>query len=147
VYDEERPIYTQFYNLPPSKMNFSSMNQSLAAEGCIITNASITGSVVGVRTIIESGASFNGVVCMGADYYETDAEKLRNIESRIPNLGIGKGAIIKDTIIDKNARIGEGCRIGIDNIKRTDGDYGAYHIVDGIIVIPKDAVLHPGTVI
>ncbi|MDR2491008.1 MAG: glucose-1-phosphate adenylyltransferase [Spirochaetaceae bacterium] len=147
VYDEEKPIFTQFYNLPPSKMNFSSMNQSLAAEGCIITNASITSSVVGVRTIIESGASFNGVVCMGADFYETDAQKLRNVENRIPNLGIGKGAIIKDAIIDKNARIGEGCRIGIDNIKRDDGDYGAYHIVDGIIVVPKGAVLYPGTVI
>ena len=147
VYDEEKPIFTQFYNLPPSKMNFSSMNQSLAAEGCIVTNASITSSVVGVRTIIESGASFNGVVCMGADFYETDVQKLRNAENRIPNLGIGKGAIIKDAIIDKNARIGEGCRIGIDNIKREDGDYGTYHIVDGIIVVPKGAVLYPGTVI
>ncbi|MDR2601736.1 MAG: glucose-1-phosphate adenylyltransferase [Spirochaetaceae bacterium] len=147
VYDEGRPIYTQFFNLPPSKMNFSSMNQSLAAEGCIITNASITNSVVGVRTIIESGASFNGVVCMGADCYETAAQKVYNIENRIPNLGIGKGAIIKDAIIDKNARIGEGCRIGIDNIARTDGDYGSYHIVDGIVVVPKNAVLHPGTVI
>jgi glucose-1-phosphate adenylyltransferase len=147
IYDEVMPIYSHMRALPPSKMNFSNMNQSLASEGCIITNASISNSIVGVRTLIESGASLNGVICMGADYYETDKQKKSNEEQRIPNLGIGKGAIIKGAIIDKNARIGEGCRIGIDNAKLADGDYGHYHVVDGIIVIPKKAVLYPGTVI
>jgi glucose-1-phosphate adenylyltransferase len=146
-YDEDRPIYTHIRNLPPSKMNFSNMNQSIAAEGCIITNASISNSIVGVRTIIESGASLNGVICMGADYYETEIQKQQNAEARVPNVGIGKGAIVKGAIIDKNACIGEGCRIGIDDLYRTDGNYGHYYIVDGIIVIPKNATLYPGTVI
>ncbi|MDR2185623.1 MAG: glucose-1-phosphate adenylyltransferase [Treponema sp.] len=146
-YDEDRPIYTHMRNLPPSKMNFSNMNQSIAAEGCIITNASITYSVVGVRTIIESGASLNGVICMGADFYETEERRRQNAENRLPNIGIGKGAIIKGAIIDKNACIGEGCRIGVDNLNRADGNYGHYYIVDGIIVIPKNTVLYPGTVI
>jgi glucose-1-phosphate adenylyltransferase len=146
-YDEQNPIYTHMRNLPPSKMNFSNMNQSIAAEGCIITNASISNSIVGVRTIIESGASLNGVVCMGADYYESEFQKQKNAEGRVPNVGLGKGAIVKGAIIDKNACIGEGCRIGVDAINRTDGNYGHYHIVDGIIVIPKNSVLYPGTVI
>ncbi|MDR1929772.1 MAG: glucose-1-phosphate adenylyltransferase, partial [Treponema sp.] len=123
-YDENNPIYTHMRNLPPSKMNFSNMNQSIAAEGCIITNASITNSIVGVRTIIESGSSLNGVVCMGADFYETEAQKQQNAEGRVPNIGIGKGSIIKGAIIDKNACIGEGCRIGVDDINRGDGNYG-----------------------
>jgi len=146
-YDEQKPIYTHMRNLPPSKMNFSNMNQSIAAEGCIITNANITNSIVGIRTIIETGSSLNGVICMGADYYESEAQKIQNLESRIPNVGIGRGAIIKGAIIDKNVCIGEGCRIGVDDIKRTDGEYGHYHIVDGIIVIPKNTILYPGTVI
>ena len=141
-YDEERPIYTHMRNLPPSKMNFSNMNQSIAAEGCIITNANISNSIVGIRTIIESGASLNGVVCMGADFYENDVQKAQNAEARIPNVGIGQGAII-----DKNVRIGEDCRIGIDDVRRTAGNYGHYYIVDDIIVIPKNTVLYPGTVI
>ena len=147
IYDETMPIYSRMRALPPSKMNFSNMNQSLAAEGCIITNASISNSIVGVRTTIESGASLNGVICMGADIYETEEQKKLNEEKRVPNLGIGKGAIIKSAIIDKNACIGEGCRIGIDNIGREDGNYGHYHIVNGIIVIPKNTILYPGTVI
>jgi len=146
-YDEDRPIYTHMRNLPPSKMNFSNMNQSIAAEGCIITNANVSSSIVGVRTIIETGSNLNGVVCMGADFYETEAQKLQNAEARIPNVGIGRGAIIKGAIIDKNVRIGEDCRVGIDEIRRTDGNYGHYYIVDGIIVIPKNTVLYPGTVI
>ncbi|MDR0400059.1 MAG: glucose-1-phosphate adenylyltransferase [Treponema sp.] len=146
-YDENKPIYTHIRNLPPSKMNFSNMNQSIAAEGCIITNAAITNSIVGVRTIIESGSSLNGVVCMGADYYETEIQKQQNAEARVPNVGIGKGVIVKGAIIDKNACIGDGCRIGVDNIDRNDGTYGNYHIVDGVVVIPKNAVLYPGTVI
>jgi glucose-1-phosphate adenylyltransferase len=147
IYDETMPIYSRMRALPPSKMNYSNMNQSIASEGCIITNASISNSIVGVRTTIESGASLNGVICMGTDYYETEVQKKLNDEKRLPYLGIGKGAIIKGAIIDKNARIGEGCRIGIDNMNREEGDYGHYHIVNGIIVIPKNTVLYPGTVI
>ncbi|MDR3334324.1 MAG: glucose-1-phosphate adenylyltransferase [Treponema sp.] len=146
-YDEARPIYTHMRNLPPSKINEGKLSQSIAAEGCIITNAFVTNSLVGVRTIIEYGASLNGVVCMGADFYETEAQKQQNIQDRRPNVGIGRGAILKGAIIDKNARIGEGCRIGIDDLHRNDGNYGHYYIVDGIIVIPKNAVFYPGTVI
>jgi glucose-1-phosphate adenylyltransferase len=147
-YDEDHPIYTRSRCLPPSKMNFSNISQSLAAEGCIITNASISDSIVGVRTIIEPGSALNGVICMGADYYESDIKKQKNAESRIPNIGIGRGALIRKAIIDKNVAIGEGCRIGVDEgINRADGHYGSYHIVDGIVVIPKHTVLYPGTVI
>jgi glucose-1-phosphate adenylyltransferase len=146
-YDEERPIYTHMRNLPPSKMNYSGMNQSIASEGCIITNANITSSIVGIRTIIESGSSLNGVICMGADFYENEIQKMQNAEQRIPNVGIGRGSIIKGAIIDKNVRIGEDCRIGVDDIHRADGNFGHYYIVDGIIVIPKNTILFPGTVI
>ncbi|GHU23347.1 glucose-1-phosphate adenylyltransferase [Spirochaetia bacterium] len=146
-YDEKLPIYTHMRNLPPSKMNFSNMNQSIAAEGCIITNANITNSIVGVRTVIEQGASLNRVVCMGADYYESDKQKNQKRESGTPTIGIGKGAIIKGAIIDKNACIGESCRIGVDDIPRNDGNHGLYHIVDGVIVITKNAILPPGTMI
>lgn len=147
-YDEDRPIYTHRRDLPTSKINFCTISQSLASEGSIITNAGIVNSIVGIRTIIESGANLEGVVCMGADYYESDAVKKANQEKGVPNIGIGCGTIIKNAIIDKNARIGNGCRIGIDNDKeRPDGDHGNYYIRDGIIVIPKNAILPAGTII
>jgi glucose-1-phosphate adenylyltransferase len=144
-YDEGRPIYTHKRNLPASKINYCTLTQALTADGCIITNSSINRSIVGVRTIIESGASLDGVVCMGADFYESEEQKTANAAKGRPNLGIGKGSIVKGAIIDKNARIGENCRIGIDEKPRANGDFGNYHIVDGIIVIPKGAEIQPGT--
>ena len=147
LYMENSPIYSNRRDLPPSKINYSTISQSLASEGSIITNANISNSIVGIRTIIESGANLDGVMCMGADFYETAEERERNGEAAIPYIGIGRSCIIKKAIIDKNARIGENCRIGIDSIPRPDGDYDRYSIHDGIIVIPKGTVLPPGTVI
>lgn len=49
--------------------------------------------------------------------------------------------------IDKNARIGANCRIGIDNIDRANGEYPTHYMVDGIIVIPKNTIVPEGTVI
>ena len=146
-YDEKNPIYTHKRYLPASKFNFCTISESLTAEGSIITNASIVKSIIGIRTVIESGANLDGVICMGEDYYETEEQKQENRDKNIPHMGIGRACIIKKSIIDKNARIGDGCRIGIDAAKREDGDYGNYYIRDGIILIPKKAVIPPGTVI
>jgi glucose-1-phosphate adenylyltransferase len=146
-YEERMPIYTHRRNLPASKINYSTLNQTLTADGCIITNASISNSIIGIRTLIESGASLEGVVCMGADHYESEEEKAKNSKEGIPDIGIGGGSIIKGAIIDKNVRIGANSRIGIDPKSRPDGEYGNHYIVDGIIVIPKNTVIDPGTTI
>ena len=145
-YDETMPIYTHRRHLPATKVNFCNISCSLASEGSIITNAYIVNSIIGVRTLIESGASLDGVYCMGASFYETDEQKIENTKKGIPNIGIGKGTIIRRAIIDQNARIGDGCRIGIDDIPRQEGDFAMYSIHDGIIVINKNAVIKNGTV-
>jgi glucose-1-phosphate adenylyltransferase len=147
LYLENAPIFTNSRDLPPSKINYSTISTSLAAEGSIITNANIANSIVGIRTIIETGANLDGVVCMGADYYETAANREANARLGRPSVGIGRSCIIKRAIIDKNARIGEACRLGIDAVPRPDGDFETHSVRDGIIVIPKDGVLHPGTVL
>lgn len=146
-YDESNPIYTHKRHLPATKVNFCNISFSLTSEGSIITNAYIVNSIIGIRTLIESGASLDGVYCMGASYYETSKEKEDNAKAGVPNLGIGKGTIIKRAIIDQNARIGDGCRIGIDNIDRKDGHFENYSIQDGIIVIRKNAIIPHGTVL
>lgn len=146
-YDEKKPIFTHRRNLPASKINYCTLDRTLTADGCIITNASISRSIVGIRTIIETGANLDGTICMGADYYESDEQKAENARRGIPNIGIGHGCILKGVIVDKNARIGENCRIGIDAMERKDGEYQAWYVVDGVIVIPKNAIIPPGTVI
>ncbi len=146
-YVERSPIYTRRRDLPASKFNACVLSNSIAADGSIITNATIRHSVVGIRTIIESGAELDGVICMGADYYETHEQRALNRERGIPDLGIGSDTRIARAIIDKDTRIGAGCRIGVDGRNPEDGDYGDYHVRDGIIVVPKNAVIPAGTVI
>lgn len=146
-YNEEMPIYTHRRHLPATKVNFCNISCSLTSEGSIITNAYIVNSIIGVRTLIESGASLDGVYCMGASYYETPEEKAENIRRKIPNIGIGRASIIRRAIIDQNARIGDGCRIGIDDIQRTEGDFSNYSIHDGIIIIHKNAIIPHGTIL
>ena len=145
-YDERMPIYTHRRHLPATKVNFCNISNSLTSEGSIITNAYIVNSIIGVRTIIESGASLDGVYCMGAAVYGTQEQKAENAKKGIPNIGIGRGTIIRKAIIDQNARIGDGCRIGIDDIPRQEGDFAMYSIHDGIIVINKNAIIKNGTV-
>jgi len=146
-YDEDMPIYTRRRYIPASKINFCNISSSLTCEGSIITNAYIVNSIIGIRTIIESGASLDGVYTMGSTYYESEEQKAENARKGIPNIGIGKASIIRRTIIDMNARIGDGCRIGIDDIPRPDCDTENYSIHDGIIVIHKLAVIPNGTIL
>ncbi|MCP5514672.1 MAG: glucose-1-phosphate adenylyltransferase [Spirochaetales bacterium] len=145
LYDEMKPIYGRRTDLPPSKVNACTFRNALAGEGSIITDAFISNSLIGIRTIIDSGASLENVYCMGADFYETDEQRKVNRSQGIPNIGIGAGSIIGNAIVDKNVRIGRNCRIGIDNIERKDGTYDNYHIRDGLIIINKNACLKDGT--
>ena len=147
LYDELKPIYSRRAELPPSKINTCTFRNTLAGEGSIITDAFITNSLVGIRSIIDTGASLENVYCMGADRYETDEQKRENNTKGIPNIGIGAGSIIKDAIVDKNARIGRNCRIGIDSIERKDCDNDNYYIRDGLIIIGKNAIVNDGTTI
>jgi len=146
-YDENMPIYTHRRHLPATKINYCNFSLSLAAEGSIITDAKIGNSIIGIRTIIEPGSDLNGVIVMGASEYETPEERKQNRELGRPDIGIGRGTHIHRAIIDQNCRIGDGCRIGVDEMERKDGDYGRYHIRDGIIVIPKNTVIPSGTII
>jgi glucose-1-phosphate adenylyltransferase len=146
-YDEDEPVYTHMRNLPPSKINKAQIDATLTAEGCVITDSKLTHSVIGVRSIIESGCDLNGVILMGADFYENDAAKADNKKNGRPNIGIGKNCTIARTIIDKNAHVGDNCSINVSGKKYEDGDHGIFYCADGIIVIRKGAVVPSGTVI
>jgi len=139
-YDELNPIYTHARFLPGSKVRDCHMHNALISDGSIIEGSRIEQSIVGIRSIICAGTHLDHVVMMGADVYDSPAA-----ENRIP-LGIGRNCCIRRTILDKNVRIGNNVRIDYqgDESRR---DAGNYHIVDGIVVVPKNAVIPDGTVI
>ena len=79
---------------------------------------------------------------LGADYFEAD-DTGPVVRSR-PRLGIGREVVLDRVIVDKNARIGDGSQlVNEGGVEHADGD--GYYIRDGIIVVPKDGVVKPGT--
>ena len=63
--------------------------------------------MLGVRSIVGNGCSFDHVVMMGADCYESP-EKSQGKSIGLVPIGVGDGTRVEEAIIDKNARIGEG---------------------------------------
>ena len=145
-YDEHAPIYTNRRHLPSTKVNSSSVRSSILAEGSIIDDSELDRTIVGIRSIISSGSRIYQSVLMGADYYESDAQRAENAKSGQPNVGIGSKCLIQNAIIDKNARIGNNAVIA--NTKNLDNhESDNYYIRDGIVIVPKDATIPPDTVI
>jgi glucose-1-phosphate adenylyltransferase len=145
-YIDRAPIFTRRRDLPASKFNSCTLTSTITADGCIITDATIENSLIGIRTIVESGTRLSGVICMGSDYYETNEQRERNVKAGVPSVGIGRDTEIAGAIIDKDARIGADCHIGVGK-RPADGNYHNYFVRDGIIIVPKNGVIPDGTVI
>lgn len=139
------PVFTRPRYLPPSKINRAAIDHAIISDGCIINEARLQHSVVGLRAVLEPGSSLTRVVMMGADYYDSP-EKLHRAENQSIPIGVGAGTRIENAIIDKNARIGEGCVLSPAG-KAENVDHPLYYIRDGILVIPKGGVIPNNTVI
>lgn len=140
-FDRANPIYTHPRFLPASKINAATVRRAIISDGCIISDAHIERAVIGVRSVIESGATIRNSVIMGADRYEDDAPRGRPSD---PPLGIGRNSVIDRAIIDKNARIGQGVVITPDG-KAPNVDEQNFYIRDGVVVVPKNAVIPDGS--
>ena len=114
------------------------VDSALVADGAYLDNCDVERSVVGIRTSIHAGARITRSVLLGADYYDDPATDQA--------IGIGKNAVLDRVIVDKNARIGDGARLVNDRgIENADGD--GYYIRGGIILVPKNGIVKPGTVV
>lgn len=143
-YDAAHPVYTHPRFLAASKVERCTLNNVLMSEGCIVVGADIERSIVGIRSRIGHGTRINESLVLGADYYETVDEVAAAGER--PPIGIGSDAVIRRAIVDKNARIGAGVRI-LNEAGDVNRDGDGYFIREGIVIVPKDGVIHDGTVI
>lgn len=144
LYDNERFIYTRARLLPASKLSGTTFDHSVLAEGCLIEASRIERSVIGIRSRIGKGSTVEHSIIMGNDFFQSMQELDQSSGKGEPPMGIGKRCFISNAIIDKNCRIADDVRIaGGDHLE--DGDYDSYHVVDGIVIVPKGAVIEEGT--
>jgi glucose-1-phosphate adenylyltransferase len=145
-YDMSAPVYTHGRFLPPSRIERCNIKDSIIAEGSLLQGASIASSIVGIRAVVGEDVELDHALVMGADYYEDDEDRAYDWQMGIPNVGIGKGSMVRKAIIDKNAHIGRNVRIlNEGGIQEFDGQ--GYYIRDGIVIVPKDGVLADDTVV
>ncbi|MBD3268222.1 glucose-1-phosphate adenylyltransferase, partial [bacterium] len=145
-YDERFMIFTRQRHLPGAKINQANIRSSVLCDGAIVSGSVVEQSVIGLRSVIAEGAFVHKTVMMGADYYDSPGSRFEDVPDKAPSLGIGHRTIVKNAIIDKNARIAEDCRIvNQENVQHADGEN--YYIRDGIVCIPRSAVIPAGTVI
>jgi glucose-1-phosphate adenylyltransferase len=146
LYDPNHPLYARSHNMPPSRIDGCRMERVIVADGCRLYDADIEECVIGLRSVVRPGARLRRVVMMGADFYETEDQKAENRCLGRPHVGIGENTHIERVIIDQNARIGQGVTIrSHEGEEDRDGEH--YVIRDGIVVIPKRAVIPNGMTI
>ncbi|MFT4624450.1 MAG: glucose-1-phosphate adenylyltransferase [Myxococcota bacterium] len=145
-YVPEAPIYTRARYLPPSVFRDARISRSIIADGCLLFGAEISDSVVGLRSRVDPGARIEHSILMGGDYYEVDHRRQAVIDRGDLPIGIGTGASIRRAIIDKNARVGAGAVIH-GSVDRPDAEGPGWLVRDGIVIVRKNAVIPPGTVI
>lgn len=143
----EGVIYTRMRFLPASRVKAARLEQCLVSDGCVIgSGTSIVRCVVGVRSRIGNDVSLRDTIIIGADRFETDAERAANRGRGIPDFTVGDGSVIEGAILDKDSRIGRNVRI-TNHSRVADDEKDNYVIREGIVVIPKGAIVPDGSVI
>jgi len=147
-FDVEAPIYTRSRFLPPSKMHNTEVSEAMISEGCIIHGANIKRSIIGLRSRIDAGTVIEDSIVMGSDFHQTIEEISDEYKRGLPHLGIGQNTIVRGAIIDKNARVGADVKlVNEGRLQHEDGPNKNYFIREGIIIVPKNAIIPNGTVV
>jgi glucose-1-phosphate adenylyltransferase len=145
-FDMGAPIFSRPRFLPGSKINGAQIDHAVISDGCIINHASIAHSIVGLRSIVGAGTNIRRTILLGSDYYESYESIVEHEQAGKPRIGVGANCKIENTIVDKNARIGNNVVISPAG-KPENVDHGNYYVRDGIVIIPKNEIIPHGMVI
>jgi glucose-1-phosphate adenylyltransferase len=146
LFDEKWQFFTHPRYLPPAKIEGAKLNKVIIGEGSILYKCAISRSVIGLRSRVSSSTTIEESILMGADFYQSMGDIEKDKAQGMPAIGVGRSCTIKRAIIDKNARIGDGAKI-INHKKLDSFETDIYSIKDGIVIIPKNTVIAPGTII
>ena len=121
LYNREWPIHTWQESLPPAKFVFQDEGRtghaldSMVSAGVIVSGATVRRSILSPGVHLHSSSEVEGSILLhGVD--------------------VGRGAIVRNAIVDKNVRIAEGAKVGVD----LDADRERFVVSPGgIVVIAK----------
>ncbi len=122
LYNADWPIYTAHMSLPPAKFVHSEEGRvghavnSIVSSGAVVSGSYVDTSVLSPRVFVHSYAQVLGSVLMDC-------------------VRVGRHAVVRNAILDKNVVVPPGCRIGID--PEHDRARGFTVSDNGIVVVGK----------
>jgi glucose-1-phosphate adenylyltransferase len=148
-YTPEGVIYTRMRNLPATRVDGATLKRAVVAEGGRVGEGTVLEHcLIGVRSRIGKNCRLKDTVMIGSDRYETDAEVRANRSAGRPSFNVGDDTVIERAILDKDCRIGTNVKIlNAENRVEYDEPTGLWHVRDGIVCVPRGAVIPDGTVI
>jgi glucose-1-phosphate adenylyltransferase len=125
LYNRDWPILSWPEPLPPAKFVFEEEGRTgQALDSMVCAGVIVSGGTVR-RSVVSPGVQVHS-------YSEVDESILMH------NVDVGRGAIVRRAIIDKNVRIAAGAQIGVD----VEADRRRFVVSQaGIVVIPKGATV------
>jgi glucose-1-phosphate adenylyltransferase len=125
LYNDQWPLYTGHDPLPPAKFVHNEGDrvghalESLVSAGVIISGGTALRSILSPGVVLHSHAHVEDSVLMGS-------------------VKVGRGAIVRRAIIDKNVVIPDGARIGFD----LEDDRSRFAVTrSGVVVIGKNEII------
>jgi len=143
-FDSAKPIYTNPRVLPAAKINGARISGAVVSDGCILSDCTISRCSLGVRSIVREGALLENVVMLGGDRFECLDHLKSNERKGVPNIGVGRRSVIKNAIIDKDARIGDDVHLSPFGLEEK-WETPQLFVRDGVIIVKKNAVIPDGT--
>jgi glucose-1-phosphate adenylyltransferase len=137
-FDPDWQFYTHPRYLPGSRLSGCRFHESILAGGADLQDCTIEKSIIGVRASMRR-ATVKRSLIMGTEDFPPPAA------ASAPPVGVGEGSLIQDAIIDLNARIGRNVRI-VNKQGLQEDEGRSWVIRDGIVVIPKNAIIPDDTV-
>jgi glucose-1-phosphate adenylyltransferase len=125
LYNREWPISTWVEPLPPAKFVFADDKRmghaldSMVCPGVVVSGGEVRRSVLSPEVHIHSWSTVEGSVLL-------------------PGVDVGRKAVVRNAIVDKQTRIAPGAQIGVD----PDADRERFTVSPGgVVVVPKGAVV------
>jgi glucose-1-phosphate adenylyltransferase len=119
LYNRRWPILTWHQPLPPAKFVFEEGDgrtghalDSMVSAGVVVSGGTVRRSILSPGVRVHSRSLIEGSVLMH-------------------DVGVGRGAVVRNAIVDKNVSIPEGAQIGVD----LDQDRERFVVSDGGVVI------------